>query len=83
MQNLSLELAKALFGACLLVGHSFASAKAISFSESQTTTHCLFIEQLELADLEAASYPSLIGCVKHLWPLSQMQSMEHALVQTL
>lgn len=57
MQNLSLELAKALFGACLLVGHSFASAKAISFSESQTTTHCLFIEQLELADLEGRKLP--------------------------
>jgi len=56
MQNLSLELAKALFGACLLVGHSFASAKAISFSESQTTTHCLFIEQLELADLEVSVF---------------------------
>ena len=52
MQNLSLELAKALLGACLLAGQGFASAKAISFSESQTTTHCLFIEQLELADLE-------------------------------
>ena len=57
MQNLSLELAKALLGACLLAGQGFASAKAISFSESQTTTHCLFIEQLELADLEGRKLP--------------------------
>ena len=52
MQNLNLKLMKALLGACLLAVQGFASAKAISFSESQTNTHCLFIEQLELADLE-------------------------------
>ena len=57
MQNLSLELAKALFGACLLAGHSFASAKAVSFSESLTTTHCLFIKQLELTDLGGNKLP--------------------------
>jgi len=51
MRNISLELTKALFGACVLAGHVFASAKAVSFGESLTTTHCLFIEQLELADL--------------------------------
>ena len=57
MRNLSLELAKALFGACVLAGHGFASAKAVSFSESLTTTHCLFIEQLELADLGGNKLP--------------------------
>jgi len=57
MRNLSLELAKALLGAFLLAGHVFASAKAVSFSESLTTTHCLFIEQLELADLGGNKLP--------------------------
>ena len=57
MQNLNLKLIKALLGACLLAVQGFASAKAISFSESQTNTHCLFIEQLELADLEGRKLP--------------------------
>ena len=57
MQILSLKLIKALLGACLLTVYGFASAKAISFSESLTTTHCLFIEQLELADLEGRKLP--------------------------
>jgi hemolysin activation/secretion protein len=57
MRNLSLELAKALLGTCLLAGHVFASAKTVSFSESLTTTHCLFIEQLELADLGGNKLP--------------------------
>ena len=33
MRNISLELTKALFGACVLVGHVFAFAKAVSFGE--------------------------------------------------
>jgi len=57
MQNLNLRLLKALLGACLLAVQGFASAKAISLSESQTNTHCLFIEQLELADLEGRKLP--------------------------
>ena len=57
MQNLNLKLIKALLGACLLAGQGFASAKAISLSESQTNTHCLFIEQLELTDLEGRKLP--------------------------
>jgi len=57
MRNLSLELTKALLGAFLLAGHVFASAKAVSFSESLTTTYCLFIEQLELADLGGNKLP--------------------------
>ena len=57
MRNISLELTKALFGACVLAGHVFAFAKAVSFSESLTTTHCLFIEQLELADLGGKKLP--------------------------
>lgn len=57
MQNLNLKLIKALLCACLLAGQGFASAKAISLSESQTNTHCLFIEQLELTDLEGRKLP--------------------------
>jgi len=57
MQNLNLRLIKALLGACLLAGQGFASAKAILFSESQTTTRCLFIEQLELANLDGHKLP--------------------------
>jgi hypothetical protein len=57
MQNLNLRLLKALLGVCLLAGQGFASAKAISLSESQITTRCLFIEQLELTDLEGRKLP--------------------------
>ena len=57
MRNLSLKLTKALFGAFLLTGYGLAYAKAASFNAPLTTAHCLFIEQLELADLEARKLP--------------------------
>ena len=57
MRNLSLKLTKALFGAFLLTGYGLAYAKAASFNAPLTTAHCLFIEQLELADLEGRKLP--------------------------
>ena len=80
MQNLSLELAKALFGACLLAGHSFASAKAVSFSESLTTTHCLFIKQLELTDLGGNKLPEFDWLPSAINPLSTIGKKEAPLV---
>jgi len=57
MRNLSLKLTKALLGAFLLTGYGLAYAKAASFNAPLTTAHCLFIEQLELADLEGRKLP--------------------------
>jgi len=57
MQNLSLKLTKALFGAFLLSNHGFVFAKVASFTESLTATYCLFIEQLNLVDLEGRKLP--------------------------